>query len=345
MKKTILIIAAIAVIVTTSILLFSRFSQNEVNIYTHRHYDVDQQIFDKFTEKTAIKVNVVSASADELIQKLALEGENSLADILITVDAGRLQRAKEQGLLQPIDSKKLRNNIPLNLRDPESYWFGLTYRGRIIVYAKDRVNPEKLSTYEELIAPKWKGKILTRSSENVYNQSLLASIIIAEGAEKAKKWAAGIVQNMARPPKGSDCDQIKAVAGGRGDLAIVNTYYVGKLLNSNLAAERKAAESVGVFFPNQGRQDRGAHVNVSGGGVTAHAPNKKNAIKLLEFLSDNEAQEVFAQANFEYPVKRDVKWAPLLESWGTFKAEKANLSEIGKYNKKAVEIFDEVGWK
>ena len=345
MKRTILIIAAIAMIVTISILLSSHFSKDEVNIYTHRHYDVDQQIFDNFTAKTGIKVNVVSASADELIQKLALEGENSPADILITVDAGRLQRAKEQGLLQPINSKKLKKNIPLNFRDPESYWFGLTYRGRIIVYAKDRVNPEELSTYENLIAPQWKGKILTRSSENVYNQSLLASMIIAEGAEQAKKWAAGIVQNMARSPKGNDCDQIKAVAGGSGDLAIVNTYYVGKLLNSNLVAERKAAERVGVFFPNQGRHDRGTHTNISGGGVTAHAPHQKNAIKLLEFLSSNEAQEIFAQANFEYPVKKDVPWAPLLESWGTFKADRANLSEIGKHNKKAVEIFDEVGWK
>lgn len=313
-----------------------------VNVYTHRHYDADQQLYDKFTESTGIKVNVVSASADELIQKLELEGENSPADILITVDAGRLNWAEERALLQSVESEVLNTNIPDKFRDPEGYWFGLTFRARIFAYSKERVNPEELSSYEALTEPQWKGRVLTRSSENVYNQSLLASIIAHHGQEGAEKWAAGLLANMARSPKGSDRDQVKAVASGEGDVAIVNTYYIGIMLNDENEEERKAAEKVGIYFPNQ--NDRGTHINISGAGVTRYAPNKENAIKLIEFLSGPESQKVLANINFEYPVNPSVEVSDLLKSWGSFKADEINLSVLGDNNKDAVVIFDKVGW-
>jgi iron(III) transport system substrate-binding protein len=314
-----------------------------VNVYTHRHYEIDQMLFQRFTEETGIKVNVVNAGADELIKKLELEGDKSPADILITVDAGRLHRAKELNLLQPVSSEILQKNVPDEFKDPEGYWYGLTYRARVIVYAKDRVKRGQLSTYEDLTSSKWKGRILTRSSDNLYNQSLLASIIAAEGIEKAKGWAQGLKNNFAREPKGNDRDQIKAVAAGEGDLAIVNTYYLGALLNSEDQEERKAGEAVAVFFPNQ--SDRGTHINVSGIGVTTHAPNKSNAIKFIEFLTQDEAQKVFAEANYEYPVKEDIAKAPLLDSWGSFKVDNVEFSKLGEYNRDAVMIFDQVGWK
>lgn len=314
-----------------------------VNVYTHRHYEADQQLFDKFTEETGIKVNVVSASADELIQKLELEGASSPADVLITVDAGRLHRAKTKDLLQAVSSQTLNSNIPSKYRDPEGNWFGLTYRARIFAYSKERVNPEDLSSYEALTEEEWKGRVLTRSSENIYNQSLLASIIAHHGKEGAEQWAAGLLANMARDPKGSDRDQVKAVASGEGDVAIVNTYYIGIMLNDSNEEERKAAEKVGIFFPNQG--NRGTHINISGAGVTKYAPNKDNAIKLLEFLSNQESQEFLANINFEYPVNPNVGFSDLLKSWGDFKSDELNLSVLGDNNSDAVVIFDKVGWK
>lgn len=314
-----------------------------VNIYTHRHYAADQELFARFTDQTGIKVNVVNASADELIKKLELEGANSPADILITVDAGRLHRAEEKGLFQSFESAIIKQNIPEKFRDPEGYWTGLTYRARIIAYSKERVNPEELSTYEDLASEKWKGRILTRSSENIYNQSLLASIIAANGKEAAEDWSAAVLDNMARDPKGSDRDQVKAVAAGEGDLAIVNTYYIGLMLNDENVEERKAAEQIGIFFPNQ--EDRGTHINISGVGITRHAPNKENAIKLIEYLSEEEAQSILANLNYEFPINSKVEKAPLLQSWGEFKADDINLSILGENNKEAVMIFDRVGWK
>lgn len=316
---------------------------NEVNVYSHRHYDTDKALFKKFTETTGIKVNVVKASADELINKLEMEGENSPADVLITVDAGRLYRAKEKGLFQAIESQTLNTNIPAKFRDKANQWFGLTYRARVIVYNKDKVKPAQLSTYEDLAGPQWKGKVLIRSSDNIYNQSLMASIIGAVGEDKAKTWAKGIVANFARTPKGNDRDQVKAIKAGVGEVAVVNTYYIGKLLNSKKEAEVEAGKSVGIFFPNQ--KDRGTHINISGIGVTKHAPNKANAIKFIEFLASEEAQLEFAKGNYEYPVKPGVAWADLLKSWGEFKTDDLDLSLLGKNNKKAVMLFDEVGWK
>src|SRR5690554_7805080 len=318
-------------------------NENIVNVYTHRHYKADDQLFSDFTEATGIKVNIVSASADELIQRLETEGANSNADILITVDAGRLYRAQEKDLLQPVSTEKLLANIGENFREPEGYWYGITYRARIIAYAKDRVKPEDIQRYEDLTDPKWKGKVLIRSSENIYNQSLLASIIIADGEEKAKEWAAGVVANLARNPKGSDRDQVKAVAAGEGDIAVVNTYYIGLMLNDANEEERKAGQSVGIIFPNQ--ENRGTHINISGIGVTKHAPHKENAIKLIEFLSGIEAQQTLANLNYEYPINPDASKASILKTWGDFKSDAVELYKLGEYNSKAVKIFDEVGWK
>jgi len=342
MKKTFFQLVCIGMV---SLSVFSCGSKDEevVNIYTHRHYAADQELFSRFTELTGIKVNVVNASADELIQKLELEGANSPADILITVDAGRLHRAEEKGLFQPFESEIIERNIPAKFRDPENYWTGLTYRARIIAYSKDRVNPEDLSTYEDLASDKWKGKILTRSSENIYNQSLLASIIAANGSEVAEEWASAVLANMARDPKGSDRDQVKAVAAGEGDLAIVNTYYIGLMLNDENPEETKAAEQIAIFFPNQ--DDRGTHINISGVGIARYAPNKENAIKLIEYLSEEEAQSILANLNYEFPINDRVAKVPLHEAWGEFKTDDINLSILGENNQEAVEIFDRVGWK
>lgn len=315
----------------------------EVNVYTHRHYPADQKLFAAFEKQTGIKVNVVNAKADELILKMTQEGAQSPADVLITVDAGRLVRAKDKNLLQSVTSEKLNKIIPENMRDEDHQWFALTKRARVIVYAKDRVQPEQLSTYENLAADTWNKKILIRSSGNIYNQSLMASIIEHNGEEVAKTWAKKMVENMARSPQGNDRDQVKAIVAGQGDVGIVNTYYIGKLLNSKNPEEVKAGNGVGVFFPNQ--NGRGTHINVSGAGVAKYAPNKENAIKFIEFLASKEAQEVFAKANYEYPVNTEVQPSELLQSWGTFKEDNIALSILGKNNKKAVIIFDEAGWK
>ena len=314
-----------------------------VNVYTHRHYKADDELFAKFTEETGIKVNIVNASADELIQRLETEGDNSNADLLITVDAGRLYRAQSKDLLQPIQSEILEKNIASEYREKNGYWYGLTYRARIIAYAKDRVNPEDIKTYEDLASFKWKDKVLIRSSENIYNQSLLASIILANGEDGAKGWAEGVVANMARSPKGSDRDQVKALASGEGDVAVVNTYYIGLMLHDKNVEERKAGESVGVIFPNQ--DGRGTHINISGVGVTKYAPNRENAIKLIEFLSGKEAQQTLANLNYEYPINPEANKASILQVWGDFKIDSVELYKLGVYNSKAVKIFDEVGWK
>lgn len=314
-----------------------------VNVYSHRHYDADQLLFDRFEESTGITVRVVTASADELITRLEREGDASPADVLITVDAGRLHRARELGLFQPASSPTLSELVPEHLRDPEGHWFGLTQRARILAYATDRVDPGELSTYEDLADPRWSGRLIVRSSENIYNVSLLASMIAANGAEEAEAWARGVVENLARPPQGNDTDQILDVAAGVGDVAIVNTYYVGRLLHDEDPAARELAQRVGVFFPNQ--EGRGAHVNVSGAGVTAHAPNPENAVRLLEFLVGDEAQRIFAETNFEYPVRDDVPWAPTLQEWGQFRADTLSLQRLGELNGEAVMIFDRAGWR
>lgn len=314
-----------------------------LQVFSHRHYPADKQLIERFTKQTGIRVLVTQNQADELIKRMQIQGKDSIADILITVDAGRLVRAKQKGLLQPVSSQKLQSRIPAHLRDPEGYWFGLTKRARVIVYAKDRVKAEDIATYESLADPKWKGRVLIRSSNNIYNQSLLASFIASMGEEKAKAWASGVVTNFARSPKGNDRDQMKAIAAKKGDLAVVNTYYIGTMLRSQNPAERDVAKSLGIMFPNQ--QDRGTHINVSGAGVAKYAKNPKAAILFLEFLASREAQQIFAEANYEYPVHAKVQAADFIRAWGSFKEHTLNLSLLGLNNRKAVDIFDAAGWR
>ncbi len=314
-----------------------------VNLYTDRHYDTDAELYAKFTAETGIEVNVIKGKGDELIERLTREDVDTEADLLITADAGRLFRAKDAGLLQSVESDLVNDNVPTNLRDKDNQWIGLTVRGRVLVYAKDRVTPDMLSTYEDLTDPKWEGKILVRSSSNIYNQSLLASFIEVNGEEATKEWAAGLVKNMARAPQGNDRAQATAVVAGEGDIAIMNTYYIGKMINSENPEEVNVAKNVGIFFPNQ--DTTGTHVNVSGAGLAKHSKNKENAVKLIEFLTSEEAQGKFSSANYEYPVNANVEASDLLKSWGEFKTQDINLSVLGENNLRAVEIFGEVDWQ
>lgn len=317
--------------------------KQEVNIYTARHYDVDGLLFEQFTEETGIAVNVIEGNAAELIERIKREGESTPADLFITVDGGVLNNAKAAGVLQPVQSETIDAQVPEQLRDTENHWIGLSTRARVIVYAKDRVKPEQLSTYEDLAADKWKGKVLVRSSTNMYNQSLLASLIAIDGIDKAREWAKGIAANLARDPEGGDRDQAKAVAAGIGDVAIMNTYYVGQLLHSDDPEEVKVAEQVGVFFPNQ--DTSGTHLNISGAGLVKHSKNKANAVKLIEFLTAEQAQSMFSTENFEFPVNPNAPKAELLQSWGEFKAQDIDFAVLGENNAKAVEIMNEAGWK
>ncbi|MEG3910566.1 Fe(3+) ABC transporter substrate-binding protein [Microcoleus sp. w1-18aA5] len=314
-----------------------------LNLYSARHYDTDNELYQSFTKKTGIKVNLVEADADQLIERIRSEGANSPADVFITVDGGRLWRAKQAGILQPVSSTVLTSAIPASLRDPQGFWFGLSRRARVIVYNKSKVNPAQLSTYEALTEPRWKGKILVRSSTNIYNQSLVGAMLAAHGAQKTEAWARGLVANFARPPEGNDTAQIKAVAAGVGDLAIVNTYYVARLMKSKDPAEQAIAAKVGVFFPNQ--RDRGTHVNICGGGVVKTSRNKAGATKFLEHLASREAQQLFARGNYEYPVISGVAIDPAVASFGTFKSDPLNPDVFGKNNPEALKISDRAGWK
>lgn len=315
----------------------------EVNVYSHRHYDIDKEIYAEFEKETGIKVNLIKADANQLITKIQTEKENSPADILITVDAGNLWKAKDKGITQNVSSEQLNENIPSHLRDSEGHWYGLTKRARFFVYSPERVTEEELSSYEDLATDKWKGRILVRSSSNMYNQSLLASIIANSDIETAESWAKAVVANMARSPKGNDRDQVKAIMAGEGDLAIINSYYMGKLLNSEDSLEVEAGKSVNVFFPNQ--DGRGAHVNVSGAAFIKNAPNLENAILLVEYLSSDKVQKRYAEGNFEYPINPDVEPGDLLKSFGSFKEDTLSLDLLGKNNTEAVKIFDRAGWE
>ncbi|MEX1028795.1 MAG: Fe(3+) ABC transporter substrate-binding protein [Paenibacillaceae bacterium] len=315
----------------------------EVNVYSARHYDVDAEIYEKFTEQTGIKVNLIEGDAPELIERIKREAASTPADLFITVDGGILNTAKLEGFLQPIISDVVDAQVPDDLRDTDSEWVGLSTRARVIVYAKDRVNPSELSTYEDLATDKWKGKLLTRSSTHLYNLSLLASFIAINGEEETEKWAAGIAANLARNPEGGDRDQAKGIAAGVGDVAIMNTYYVGQMSVSADAEEVKVSENIGVFFPNQ--DTTGTHMNISGAGLIKHSKNKDNAIKLIEFLTAPEAQSLFSMANFEFPVNKAADMPELLKSWGTFKHQEIDFAKYGELNPKAVEIANKVGWK
>jgi iron(III) transport system substrate-binding protein len=314
-----------------------------VSVYSARHYDTDQSLYKEFTEKTGIEVKVLESKDDELLERLKNEGGNPQADVLITVDAGRLWRAEQSKLLQPIVSKTLNERIPANLRHPQGLWFGLTKRARILVYNTAKVKPTELSTYEALAEPTWKGRVCVRSSNNIYNQSLLGSFIESKGVETTEKWAKGLVDNLARPPKGGDVDQIKAVAAGQCDVAIVNHYYVLRLIQSKDPKNQAIVKQVGIFFPNQ--KDRGTHVNISGAGVVAKAPHKENAIAFIEYLTSPEAQKIFAEGNDEYPAVSGIEVTSALKPYKTFKSDAINVSAYGRNNPEAVKIADRVGWQ
>lgn len=313
----------------------------EVNLYSARHYDTDVALYEDFTAQTGIEVNLIEGDADQLIERIKAEGRNSPADILITVDAGRLWRAEEAGILQPVESAVLAERIPASLRHPEGLWFGLSKRLRGVVYAKDRVDPSEITTYEDLADPKWQGRICIRSSTNVYNQSLVASMIEADGVEATEAWAEGLIANLARPPQGGDTDQIEAVAAGECDLAVVNHYYFVRLLES--AEDAAIGDRVGIVFPNQ--DGRGAHANISGAGVVATAPHPENAVKFLEYLTTPQAQIYFAEGNNEFPVVADVELDPILQSWGEIKTDDVNAAKYGENNPEAVKLMDRAGWK
>ena len=330
-------------LLTLSIAATANAGNGEVNIYSARKEALIKPLLDKFTEQTGIEVNLVTGKADALLKRLETEGINTPADLLITTDAGRLHRAKSAGVLQATSSDTLQKVIPENLRDPEGYWYGLSERARPIFYVKGKVDPSELSTYEALADEKWKGRICIRSSGNIYNQSLVASMIANSSEETTSAWAEKFVANFARPPKGGDRDQIKAAAAGQCDIAIANTYYFGQMLNSGDEAQVDAANAVAIFWPNQG--DRGTHVNVSGVAVTAAAKNKGNAIKLMEFLASPESQRWYAEVNNEYPVVDGVTASDTLKTWGEFKSDTLNLSKLGELNPVAVRLMDRAGWR
>ncbi len=315
----------------------------ELNVYTHRHYDADKELFAQFEKETGIKVNVVNSKADELMMKIQQEGELSPADVLITVDAGRLVRAKNNGLLQSINSEILNKNVPIKYRDERGQWYGLTKRARVFIYNPEVMKSDDFSTYQDLALPKWKNSIAVRPSGNIYNQSLMASIIANSNIDDAKAWAEGVVANMARDPKGNDRDQIKAAYYGDAKVAIANTYYLGKMIGSQNEEEVKIGKAMKIFFPNQ--NTTGTHVNISGAGVCKYAPNKENATKFLEFLSSKSAQEKFSTANYEYPVNPKASTSMMLLMWGKMKEDPLNLAILGELNKQAVSTFDAAGWK
>lgn len=314
-----------------------------VNIYSQRHYEVDRKVYDKFEQETGIKVNVISAAADELLAKLKSEAELTSCDIFMAVDAGNLVKAKEAGVLQSIKSEILFKNIAAQYRDPQGFWFGQTMRARVIAIKKELKEKYPSMTYEDLTKPEFKGKVVMRSSSSSYNQALLASIIAHKGEAEAEAWAKGVRTNFAREPKGNDRDQIKDIASGRGEITLVNTYYLGKMQKSDDPAEQKALEAVDIIFPNQ--SDRGTHINISGSGVSKYSKNKENAIKLLEFLAREDIQKVFALNNEEYPVSGDQTSTGILSKLGTFKTDTLNLELLGKYNPTAIKIFDKVDWQ
>lgn len=311
----------------------------QVNIYSSRHYNTDDQLYDDFTEQTGIKVNMIEGKADELIERIKSEGENSPADILITVDAGRLWRADQAGMFAPVESEVLTEKIPANLRHPENLWFGYSKRARVIMYNKDKVKPEDISTYEDLADPQWKGKVLVRSSSNIYNQSLVAGIMEEKGEEATAEWITGLVANLARSPQSNDTGNIEAVAAGIGDLTIANTYYLARY-----DEQPEVFDKVGVIYPNQ--EDRGTHMNISGAGMLASAPHQEQAIAFLEYLASEKAQEFFALGNNEYPVVEGTPINPVVESFGgDFKEDTTNVAAYGKNNADAVKIMDRSGWK
>ncbi|KIC14187.1 Fe(3+) ABC transporter substrate-binding protein [Leisingera sp. ANG-Vp] len=337
LKATTVLAGALSAAVATS-----AAAEGELNIYSSRHYDTDEQLYSEFEDATGITINRIEGNADELIARMKAEGQNSPADVLITVDTSRLTRAKDAGVLQSIESDVLETRVPAYLQDEDNQWFGFSQRSRIIFYDKAEVSSPPL-TYLDLADPAYKGKVCIRSSKNTYNQTLLASIVTHHGAEKAQEWAEGVVANMARDPQGGDTDQMRGIVSGECDIAVANSYYFARSIRKNVKGLSDNRDQIGWLFPSQNTE--GAHMNLSGGGVAVHAPNKENAIKFLEYLASDSAQAYFSAGNDEYPAVPGVGLAPSIAALGHFKPDDVNLSEVAKNLPEAQKIFNDVGWK
>ena len=324
-------------------LSFTKVIGAEVNIYSHRQPFLINPFLEKFTEETGIKTNVVYATKG-LAQRLKAEGKNSPADVILTVDIGRLYIYDDLDLLASIDSNILDRNIPKNLKSPENKWFALSKRSRIIVTSKERVDAGQIKKMEDLANEKWKGKICSRPGSHVYNRALMASLILSLGEQAAEEWAKKFVNNLSRRPQGNDRAQVKAIFEGQCDISIINNYYFGKLKYSEDPSQREWAKSVRIIFPNQGVGERGAHINISGGGVAKYSKNKKEAVALLEFLSKAQSQKMYGKINFEYPVNPSVETTEELKSWGIFKSDSLPIISIAQKAYEAQKIIDRVGW-
>jgi iron(III) transport system substrate-binding protein len=315
-----------------------------LNLYSSRHYQTDEALYAGFTRQTGIRINRIEGGEDALLERIRNEGERSPADVLITVDAGRMWRAEQLGFFQPVKSAVLDSRIPASYREPGGLWYGFSLRARLIAYNKAKVKPEEVPTYESLADPKWKGRVCMRSSTNVYNLSLMGAMIDHLGEARAEAWAGAVKANLAREPKGGDTDQLKSVAAGECDLTVSNQYYYARLARSAKPDERQVAEKVGVVFPNQATW--GTHVNISGAGVMKNAPHREAAIRFLEYLASDEAQRYFAEGNNEWPAVASVKSEnPVLASFGSFKRDALNVAVLGRNQPSSQKIYDRVAWK
>ena len=322
----------------------ARAQGGTLNIYSARHYNTDEALYGNFADLAGVKINRIDAEPDPLVERLRAEGEKSPCDIFLTTDAGRIERARQLGLLQPVVSEVLATKVPAHLRDPDNTWFGFSKRARVIVYNKAKVpTADAPKTYEALADANWKGKLLIRSSGHIYNQSLVGSLLAALGPEKTEAWAKGVAANLARAPRGGDTDQIKGVAAGEAEIAVSNSYYLANLMRSKKAEDREAAARVGVIFPDQA--GRGSDVNISGGAVARHAPNRVVAVKFLEYLVSPQAQKYFAEGNSEYPVVAGVALSTELQALGPFKEDQLNARVFASNNAEALKIMDRAGWK
>jgi iron(III) transport system substrate-binding protein len=315
-----------------------------VNIYSSRHYQADEALYAGFTRRTGIKVNRIEAGEDALIERIRSEGARSPADVLITVDAGRLWRAEQLGLFQPVRSPLLEARIPPSFREPGGHWFGFSLRARVIAYNKQRVRADEVRAYEDLAHGRWKARVCMRSGSNIYNLSLMGALIEHLGEHKAEAWAGAVRANLAQPPKGGDTDQLRAVAAGLCDVTISNQYYYARLARSQKPEDQAVAARLGIVFPNQASW--GTHVNVSGAGVLRHAPHRDAAVGFLEYLAGDEAQRHFADGNNEWPAVANVRLEnPVLNAFGEFKRDALNVAALGRNQPAAQRIYDRAAWK
>lgn len=317
----------------------------QVNVYSARHYDTDRQLYDAFTRETGIRVRLIEGDADQLMARIAAEGANSPADVFITVDAARIARAQEAGLFAPHGSAQIAARVPEGLRSADGTWFAISQRARVLMYDRNRGAPEGLARYEDLADPRFRGQICVRAANHPYNVSLAASILAADGAEGTEAWARGVTANLARPPQGGDRDQFRAIPSGQCRIAIANTYYLAAIGASERPDDQALFRRIGVIFPNQGVGDRGTHVNISGAGLVRTAPNRDNAVKLLEYLTGPEAQRLLALGNMEYPVVAGVELHPALQAMGTFRGESIQATQRAADAAQALQIMQRAGWR